>query len=252
MFTSDTGQITHHHPSLPPSLAPSLGLTLQQVPGKGTTGTTAPLPVLYGPGTANTTAMFLQGGSGQQIQLQAVQSQVSGFIHNVQVIDWNSLYSGEFDCIFLCNTTGQRYSHPLLEKVVSLDQNTKHQFQLFPAAGFCCKVKLLRREIPVTVVVQSPTRDGGKTGLETGGGSPAWRWTSLSSQSCPLPNNTAATPQLATPQGISYAGAQVRHLIFVMLLITSVPGRHLSFPPSLGNIPLHSICILHRAPPSYW
>ena len=146
MFTSDTGQITHHHPSLPPSLAPSLGLTLQQVPGKGTTGTTAPLPVLYGPGTANTTAMFLQGGSGQQIQLQAVQSQVSGFIHNVQVIDWNSLYSGEFDCIFLCNTTGQRYSHPLLEKVVSLDQNTKHQFQLFPAAGFCCKVKLLRRE----------------------------------------------------------------------------------------------------------
>ena len=131
---------------------------------------------------------------------------------------------------------------------------SKHQTSIstLSSSRLLLQSKTLEERVPVTVVVQSPTRDGGKTGLETGGGSPAWRWTSLSSQSCPLPNNTAATPQLATPQGISYAGAQVRHLIFVMLLITSVPGRHLSFPPSLGNIPLHSICILHWAPPSYW
>ena len=85
MFTSDTGQMTGQLTAP----HPTLGLALQQVPGKATAQSSAqPLPLLYGP--ANTTAMFLPSASGtaisqQQIQLQthinnvaaAVQSQVS-------------------------------------------------------------------------------------------------------------------------------------------------------------------------------
>ena len=72
----------------------------------------------------------------------------------------------------------------------------------------------------VTPHVQSPTREGGKAGLESSSsGSPAWRWTSLSSpHTCHLPPSTAASQQLPTHQGINYAAAQVTAQVTVILL----------------------------------